>query len=118
MLLSMVCFQKKNSLRKQMLLDVQDELFGAIYFAGITLLVSALLKAKLENSLEQSNQDLERLENKLGELIEQIRKLREENSSLQARQESLVAERAALVSKNDEARTKVEAMIDRLRTME
>ncbi len=35
-----------------------------------------------------------------------------------ARQESLVTERAALVAKNDEARTKVEAMIHRLKALE
>ena len=48
----------------------------------------------------------------------QIQKLREENQSLQARQDSLVAERAALVAKNDEARSKVEAMIHRLKALE
>ena len=36
----------------------------------------------------------------------------------QARQESLVAERAQLVAKNEEARSKVEAMINRLKALE
>ena len=51
-------------------------------------------------------------------LLAQISRLKEENQSLQTRQESLVAERAALVAKNDEARTKVEAMIHRLKALE
>jgi cell division protein ZapB len=70
------------------------------------------------DSLEQATKDLERLESQLRKLLEQVRKLREENESLQARQESLVAERATLVSKNDEARSKVEAMIHRLKALE
>lgn len=70
------------------------------------------------SDLEQANADLERLEAKLQQLIDQIRRLREENDSLQVRQESLVTERAALVAKNDEARTKVEAMIHRLKALE
>lgn len=48
-------------------LNFQDELVGAIYFAGITLLVSALLKAKLENSLEQSYQLVDRLSSEIKE---------------------------------------------------
>jgi len=70
------------------------------------------------DSLEQTDKDLQRLENQLRKLLGQIQKLREENSSLHTRQEALVAERASLVSKNDEARTKVEAMINRLKGLE
>lgn len=70
------------------------------------------------DSLEQASKDLERLETQLRQLLEKIGKLREENQSLQSRQDSLVSERAALVAKNDEARTKVEAMIHRLKALE
>lgn len=70
------------------------------------------------DSLEQTAKDLQRLEQQLHQLLEQTRKLREENKSLQCRQDSLVAERAALVAKNDEARSKVEAMIHRLKALE
>jgi len=65
------------------------------------------------DTLEQTGKDLQ-----LNSLLEQCRKLREENQSLLSRQESLVADRAALVSKNEEARTKVEAMINRLKSLE
>jgi cell division protein ZapB len=51
-------------------------------------------------------------------LCEQLERLEEENNSLRARQESLVAERATLVQRNEEARTRVEAMIERLKSLE
>jgi cell division protein ZapB len=70
------------------------------------------------DSLEQTDKDLQRLEKQLHKLLAQIQKLREENQSLHVRQETLVTERALLVSKNDEARTKVEAMINRLKGLE
>ena len=68
--------------------------------------------------LEQTGKDLERLEAHLKKLLEQCQQLREENESLQSRQEALVAERATLVARNDEARSKVEAMIHRLKALE
>jgi cell division protein ZapB len=74
--------------------------------------------SELMDSLEQTGKDLQRLEQQLRKLLEQTQKLGEENRSLQTRQDSLVAERAALVAKNDEARTKVEAMIHRLKALE
>lgn len=70
------------------------------------------------DSLEQTDKDLQRLENQLRTLLGQIQKLREENHSLHVRQETLVTERASLVAKNDEARVKVEAMINRLKGLE
>ena len=70
------------------------------------------------DSLEQTDKDLQRLENQLRKLLDQIQKLREENRSLHTRQNALVTERASLVAKNDEARTKVEAMINRLKGLE
>jgi cell division protein ZapB len=70
------------------------------------------------DTLEQTGKDLARLELQLNSLLEQCRRLREENQSLLSRQESLVADRATLVAKNEEARTKVEAMINRLKSLE
>jgi cell division protein ZapB len=70
------------------------------------------------DSLEQTDKDLQRLEKQLHKLLAQIQKLSEENQSLHVRQEALVSERASLVAKNDDARTKVEAMINRLKGLE
>lgn len=45
-------------------------------------------------------------------------RLREENRVLRASQEAWTTERANLLAKNDQARTRVEAMITRLKQME
>ena len=47
-----------------------------------------------------------------------LARLLDENRSLRASQEQLVGERAALLSKNEQARSRVEAMILRLKSLE
>jgi len=51
-------------------------------------------------------------------LIKTIERLKEENRSLRNQQESLTSERAQLIERNELAKTRVEAMINRLRAME
>lgn len=70
--------------------------------------------------MTQSNQSLELkdLEDKLDQLIEQYNHLKSENSSLKIKQDSLVREKAKLLEKTTLARTRVEAMITRLKAME
>jgi cell division protein ZapB len=65
-----------------------------------------------------SDHDLQKLEHRVDELIGTCSKLSEENRSLRAQQEKLVAERAALIEKTELARTRVEAMITRLKALE
>lgn len=60
---------------------------------------------------------LARIETQLDELIEQCAKLSRENEQLRAREESWQRERARLVEKNDMARSRVEAMIVRLKSL-
>lgn len=62
--------------------------------------------------------ELKRLERRLDELVAVCRQLKEENRSLRQRQDSLMLERASLMQKNEQVRTRVEAMIGRLKTME
>jgi cell division protein ZapB len=62
--------------------------------------------------------ELKRLERRLEELVAVCRQLKEENRSLRQRQDSLMVERASLLQKNEQVRTRVEAMIGRLKTME
>ncbi len=62
--------------------------------------------------------DLSTLEREVDDLIQICRRLKEENSSLRARQDSLVAERADLIEKTELARSRVESMIARLKSME
>lgn len=62
--------------------------------------------------------DLQKLEVRVEELIRACSYLKDENKSLRTRQDNLVAERAALIEKTELARTRVEAMISRLKAME
>lgn len=62
--------------------------------------------------------DLNRLELQVEALIRLNQRLREENVSLRARQEALVIERGELIEKTEQARSRVEAMLSRLRAME
>jgi cell division protein ZapB len=65
-----------------------------------------------------ANQELELLEVRLGELVTMVTQLREENRALRQRLDSLASERATLLQKNEQVRTRVEAMIGRLKAME
>jgi cell division protein ZapB len=72
-----------------------------------------------KNSSQQViDQDLKRLEFRVEELIRSIERLKEENRSLRVQQEHMTAERAQLIERNEMARTRVEAMILRLKSME
>lgn len=62
--------------------------------------------------------DISELENKLDELIQLYNSVQNENNTLKAKQDELVREKAKLVEKTNMARTRVEAMISRLKTME
>ncbi len=61
---------------------------------------------------------LQQLTDKLDKLAELCRRLTNENRSLRQSQEHLAAERAQLLSKNEQARARVEAMITRLKSLE
>lgn len=58
------------------------------------------------------------LESRLDDLLHKMERLRVENKALQVRQNSLVNERAQLIERNQMARSRIEAMIARLRSME
>ena len=65
-----------------------------------------------------SNNPLKELKHKIDELISLCKELNKENSALKAEIAGWRDERRDLMDKNELARSKVEAMIDRLRTME
>jgi cell division protein ZapB len=65
-----------------------------------------------------ANFDIDLLERQVDELIHLCQRLQEENASLRARQEALMSERGELIEKNEQARSRVEAMLSRLRAME
>ena len=62
--------------------------------------------------------DTRALEEKIDRLIRICERLEDENGALRDQQNSLIAERATLVEKSELARSRVEAMITRLRGME
>jgi cell division protein ZapB len=62
--------------------------------------------------------ELRRLDKRVDELIKAIDQLKEENRALRQRQDILAAERTSLLQRNEQARTRVEAMIGRLKAME
>jgi cell division protein ZapB len=65
-----------------------------------------------------SQLQLQDLADRIDRLTDVSRRLIEENRSLRHSQEQLIAERSHLVNKNDLARTRVEAMIQRLKSLE
>ncbi|MCW8943397.1 MAG: TIGR02449 family protein [Sedimenticola sp.] len=65
-----------------------------------------------------SELDLNKLEIQVDELIHTIDRLKEENRNLRGKQHELMSERAELIEKTELARSRVEAMISRLRTIE
>ncbi|MBI5460990.1 MAG: TIGR02449 family protein [Gammaproteobacteria bacterium] len=72
-------------------------------------------KASAQQAIDQ---DLKRLEFRVEELIRTVERLKEENRSLRVQQEHMTAERAQLIERNELARSRVEAMIGRLKAME
>jgi cell division protein ZapB len=77
-----------------------------------------IVAAMNEPSTHAVDVELKRLERRLEELVAVCRQLKEENRSLRQRQDTLILERATLMQKNEQVRTRVEAMIGRLKTME
>ncbi|HKZ10343.1 MAG TPA: TIGR02449 family protein [Rhodanobacteraceae bacterium] len=67
------------------------------------------------NSVEA---ELVALSRALDQAVERLRRLAEENASLRRGRDQLVGERAALMTRNEQARTRVEAMIERLKSLE
>ena len=58
------------------------------------------------------------LSQQLDRLLDTVRRLTEENRSLRQSQEQLSGERAGLMARNEQARSRVEAMIQRLKSLE
>ena len=69
-------------------------------------------------SSDPVHQELAALAAQLDRLLDTVRRLTEENRSLRQSQEQLTGERAGLMARNDQARSRVEAMIQRLKSLE
>lgn len=65
-----------------------------------------------------SEQELSALENQVESLIEACAYLKDENRALRAKQDKLQSERSDLAEKNEQARSRVDAIISRLKSLE
>lgn len=65
-----------------------------------------------------TQQQLQQLEQRIEELVSISSRLRRENRALQVREQKLMEERADLLKKNDTAKSRVEAVISRLKSLE
>jgi cell division protein ZapB len=61
--------------------------------------------------------DTENFEETLDRLMELCQRLKRDNQALQAREDELLGERSKLMKKNEQARHKVETMINRLQAL-
>lgn len=65
-----------------------------------------------------TREELKAIAARVDQLIVQCQRLADENRSLRQAQEAMVSERANLLAKNEQARSRVEAMIARLKSLE
>lgn len=73
----------------------------------------------MENPIGNTVADeLVALSRTLDQALERMRRLAEENISLRRGRDQLAGERAALMTRNEQARARVEAMIERLKSLE
>lgn len=64
------------------------------------------------------DKDINQLEQRVDDLIVACRRLKEENDSLRTSRDSLLEEKSKLAEKNRMARTRLESIVGRLRTLE
>ncbi|MCX7545976.1 TIGR02449 family protein [Marinicella gelatinilytica] len=62
--------------------------------------------------------DIKELEKNIEKCLEKIEQFSIENNALRTRMEELTHEKAQLMQKNDQAKTRLESMISRLRNLE
>ena len=62
--------------------------------------------------------ELALLEQRVASLVEIMERLIRENRSLRAQQETLTTERAGLIEKHDQVRSRVDAIVTRLKALE
>ena len=72
----------------------------------------------MDNPARTVEDELAALSRALDKALDRLRRLAEENASLRRGRDQLASERAALMTRNEQARTRVEAMIERLKALE
>lgn len=72
----------------------------------------------LQHNRPETALDIKKLEDRVDELISTVERLRSENKTLRQSQTHLISERDKLMTKTEQARSRVDAMIQRLRDMD
>lgn len=72
----------------------------------------------MDNPARSVEDELAALSRTLDKALDRLRRLAEENASLRRGRDQLAGERAALMTRNEQARARVEAMIERLKALE
>lgn len=72
----------------------------------------------IKTPAQAGESELKRLEVRIDEMIQASEFLAQENNSLRKQHATLLAERARLLEKTEQARTRVELIIQRLKAME
>lgn len=72
----------------------------------------------MDEQTKASLDDLQAIDEALAQLVAQLQALKGENELLKQRMDTLMAEKSQLMQKNDQARTRLEAMINRLKMLE
>ena len=72
----------------------------------------------MDNPAHTVEDELAALSHALDKALDRLRRLAEENASLRRGRDQLAGERAALMTRNEQARARVEAMIERLKALE
>ncbi|HLA74917.1 MAG TPA: TIGR02449 family protein [Gammaproteobacteria bacterium] len=71
-----------------------------------------------ETPIQMGELELKRLESRVEEMIQACERIKEENNFLRKQQAALVTERASLIEKTEQAHTRVELIIQRLKALE
>jgi len=72
----------------------------------------------MDNSRNQYLEEISSLEETINLACELIDKYKIENTALKQKMESLTLEKSLLLQKNDQAKTRLESMINRLKSLE
>ncbi|WP_246540364.1 TIGR02449 family protein [sulfur-oxidizing endosymbiont of Gigantopelta aegis] len=81
-------------------------------------MIETMAQKIVENVATDTDIELKRLDESVDVLLGTINQLKEENIQLRSQQEFLQVERSRLMEKTETARTRVEAIINRLKGME
>jgi len=82
-----------------------------------TIVSRSFLIMCLTEDTSMSSDVLSDLENKIDQLVELSERLQKENAGLRQRESSLLKEKGQLMEKTEQARSRVESMITRLKAL-